>query len=558
MRKNNLILLGIAATIIFAIVKIFLVHSIPSIAHCYRDFDDFLFIQHAESIIKGEWFGAFSDKTLVKGPMYPLFIAFNHFTGISLKFSEYLLYLVSIVLLTIGTYKLFTNKLLSIFLLGLLLLNPYVEVINRVMRESIYTAQMIIIISAICLIHHYKRNIGKQITCYLLLAFTSFTFWYNREEGIWILPLLVLFLSWSLFFEQNRIKLPNRKSLFPPLLGIVVFLSLQFWLKSQTRILYDTTRIVDLMTPESKEALKAIYRVKFDFTPYIATPPEVRNKLYQHSSKFKMIEDEMEKYAKNKNYLCHFHPEVCYKISTDMLVWYLRYAINDIGLYTDPQTVAKFYSEMADEINQACDQGLIDCNERRNVYTVHLRNKSDYKRLIASFFKGITLLKTGTRPLGMGNLFSPSKCQDDERFDRYRYVTNSSREKMYVSTDSWNSEDQRANKKKRILQNLHVLNILKKFNDKIVLPIIFYCTIILILVSLYFLVRKKQVNISLILFIGVFGIMLTRIALLSLIDTTTFPGFDTRYVACLYPLMLISFVALLDYCSDIYRTPQEN
>ena len=63
------------------------VYAIAGAAH-----DDRLFLLLAESIVRGDWLGAYSQMTLAKGPFYSLWIAAMYWVGLPLGLSVQLAY----------------------------------------------------------------------------------------------------------------------------------------------------------------------------------------------------------------------------------------------------------------------------------------------------------------------------------------------------------------------------------------------------------------------------------------------------------------------------------
>src|SRR3954465_8429337 len=54
--------------------------------------DDRLFLELAGHILSGQWLGPYSQMTLAKGPMYPVFIAAVFKLGVPLAFAQHLIY----------------------------------------------------------------------------------------------------------------------------------------------------------------------------------------------------------------------------------------------------------------------------------------------------------------------------------------------------------------------------------------------------------------------------------------------------------------------------------
>src|SRR5205823_10242300 len=88
----------ITALILLAL-KLWLVAAQPVVAHANASFDDRLFLALAEQILKGHWLGPYSQFTLMKGPMYSLFIAGAYVVHLPLPLAQHFLYLIGCALL---------------------------------------------------------------------------------------------------------------------------------------------------------------------------------------------------------------------------------------------------------------------------------------------------------------------------------------------------------------------------------------------------------------------------------------------------------------------------
>src|SRR5213082_1227055 len=89
-------------TFLFVALKLWLVAAQPVVAHANASFDDRLFLALAEQILKGNWLGPYSQFTLMKGPMYSLFIAGTYLIGLPLPLAQHLLYLLGCALLVVA------------------------------------------------------------------------------------------------------------------------------------------------------------------------------------------------------------------------------------------------------------------------------------------------------------------------------------------------------------------------------------------------------------------------------------------------------------------------
>src|SRR5881392_166528 len=102
-------LLLITALLMVAL-KLWLVAAQPVVAHGNASFDDRLYLALAEQVLKGHWLGPYSQFTLMKGPMYSLFIAGTYLSGLPLPLAQHLLYLLGCALLVIALRPLFSSN----------------------------------------------------------------------------------------------------------------------------------------------------------------------------------------------------------------------------------------------------------------------------------------------------------------------------------------------------------------------------------------------------------------------------------------------------------------
>src|SRR5438477_6969726 len=97
------------ATLIFVALKLWLVAAQPVVAHANASFDDRLYLALAEQVLKGNWLGPYSQFTLMKGPMYSLFIAGTFLSGLPPPLAQHLLYLLGCGLLVLALRPCFAD-----------------------------------------------------------------------------------------------------------------------------------------------------------------------------------------------------------------------------------------------------------------------------------------------------------------------------------------------------------------------------------------------------------------------------------------------------------------
>ncbi|MEW8429758.1 MAG: hypothetical protein G8D61_08585, partial [gamma proteobacterium symbiont of Ctena orbiculata] len=96
-----------------ALMRYWLTAGLPITAHAHGIHDDALFIRLAESVVSGAWLGDYDKLTLVKAPLYPLYIAANYLLGLQFKTMEHAIYIVACVIIYLALVKARVNPFLA-------------------------------------------------------------------------------------------------------------------------------------------------------------------------------------------------------------------------------------------------------------------------------------------------------------------------------------------------------------------------------------------------------------------------------------------------------------
>lgn len=165
--------------------------------------DDRLFINLASNLLHSNWLGNYNNLTLAKGPFYPIWIAFSYVVHIPLFYSQHLLYILGCTILVISLKSIFEKRWHLLILFTVILFNPMSFTdgpATRVIREGIYPALSILVIALFAGILLRTKNNPKKILFWSLGAGVALScFWLTREEGIWIIPFVILTTLYSIF-----------------------------------------------------------------------------------------------------------------------------------------------------------------------------------------------------------------------------------------------------------------------------------------------------------------------------------------------------------------------
>src|SRR6266567_7380895 len=202
--------LSIAA---IALVYLFAVTGSPEMVRGWSNHDDLHFLRMASSVLSEGWFGPYDQMTLMKGPTYPLFLAFNFVLGLPLLLTSQLIYLAACYFMARAIALYGVSDWGVVFIFALLVLHPiaFTPEMFAVLRTSLYLSLTIASCAAWLaipqLVRQYRTT--KAIMAAVAGGFCFAAFWMLREEGIWIVPALVLLLGGNIlvFWRRQRMNL---------------------------------------------------------------------------------------------------------------------------------------------------------------------------------------------------------------------------------------------------------------------------------------------------------------------------------------------------------------
>ena len=183
----------------FGLLKQFLVYNLPIMAVPKGIHDDWIMVHLAETLRNGQWLGEYSDLTLTKGMFFPLYLALCNFLHLSYLNVTALWYTVSCMLFVYGLRPLLKKAQAMGLLYLALLWNPVsysVQAFQRVYRNSISYIQVLLIFGGFLALYlRRKEPLKKQILWVLTAALGTVSFFYTREDAIWVAPFLFVFLA---------------------------------------------------------------------------------------------------------------------------------------------------------------------------------------------------------------------------------------------------------------------------------------------------------------------------------------------------------------------------
>jgi hypothetical protein len=346
---------------VFSVAYLVLAMNLPVSIYTGAVHDSALYWGNAFQIVSGNWLGAYNQMTLAKGPGFPLFLAANAVLGIPVTLLIALLYLFACWLIANTLRALGLNKYLVLIIFVVILFHPALFP-TSIIRDNIYPALSLIIISGMIRLvfapQQYDRRLVSVVPYGLVFGF----FWITREEGIWIVPGLLILLFLKAFqLKKNNLPIKDifyRFACF--LLVATIFVSLIALINYHR---YGKFEAVDFKGKAFSQALKRLNSVDVGSDlPYVPVSFVKRQEIYKVSPTFSQLKDYFEDKGKGwTSFGCKIYPWTCGDYAGGWFIWALRDAAASKGYYESPMRAAEFYNNITKEIETACDVGVIKC-----------------------------------------------------------------------------------------------------------------------------------------------------------------------------------------------------
>ena len=503
----------------------------------YTPHDDYLFVKLAKHILSGVWLGPYDQVTLVKGPVYPLFIALAHHTGMPLLLVQHLLYSAICILATLALRPLVKGQWLFMAIFFLLLFNPFTYTYPGTGRAFRFALSMPLVLALFSCMgglliraeYSFKNRVGWSLAIGLIFSLL----WYTREEGIWILPSLALFGLYFLLIggQPTFTKILTRVVILLPIPLIFIALTTTFSGLNQKH--YGAPYIIELKSPEFQSALGGLMNIDVVKNErYIPVSRQSQNAAYDVSPTFKQLQPYFEEGKKGE------------KLPKSFYIWVLRDMVRKSGNADSLPEALEFYGKVGAEINAACEAGTIPCLNRKA--TIKPVWRAEYIPLIPSTFWDIFKQAISFRTFTLTeNEYGKWKTTaNKEMVEDYRFVT---REKL-VPGHLHHIQAYPKYYMHMIVEKFRILADMGK-GYKNIIPILFVLSLIMHLIFLVRSIGRRQLDFASLFGLITLGGIISLVSILTYVKITLWP--INRPLFSAYPLVLyyISTMAVFSYLS---------
>jgi hypothetical protein len=502
-----------------------------------QSFDDALYIHLANAIINNEWLGAYNNLTLSKMPGYPLWIAFNHYIGVPLLFTQQLLYVLAGLIFLVPFRKVIKSPTILIVLYSVYLFNPAIE--TRVMREGIYTALSVLVFAALAGVYVYRDKMLHLFLWSVFLGLSLSMLWLTREEGVWIVPSLIIIMCYTVFQLYQTYKFSGNfyKRFVFLALPFVILLTSILAISAINKIYYGNHTLTEINSKPFISAYGALSRVKHpQWKRYLPVPEDVRRKIYSVSPAFKEIEPFLEG-AVGKRWVpltCGFYPNTCPDIGGGWFMWALREAVSYSGYHQSATKAKEYYQRLATEVNSACENDFLNCLPPRE--TLISPYHPEYIMAgIKTFFAGVKRIISLPIPVYVYSQFAHS-VGTEYGLKIFNEITHNPVSAIAEAKSNYDA-----------LTALDVtkLNISKRIEwiYRSLLPA-FYVIVPVFMLCLFISLLNRKITFLLVVNMSILAGLTSRLIILTMIDISSFPTLFNwwAYLVPFYPLLLVFLV----------------
>ena len=534
--------------ILLILLKIYLISVQPIKYIPENKYDDALMLKQANSILQGKWLGEYNSLTLVKGPITPIFIAILNKLHIPFLIGQELLYDVSCLFVIYTFSKTIKNKKILYIIFAILLFNPvtFSTEICRVYRDGISTSLTMLLIGFSYSIFLNRENSPKkQIKYFIGLGITLSALYLCREESIWILPFVIISTITTIIFIIKDKKIKSSKILIGMYaIPIAIFIINNLTICTVNYKNYGVFELNQYWSKEFKEAYGAITRViPNEIYSKVPVSQETIKRICEISPKFKEIEEYLTGEEADKWSKCG--DGKIGEIQGGWIHWAIIKGVDAKGYYKDAKTANQYYKELANEINNAIDEGKIEGYKNKRVTNVPRFNFED---IINSIKKCKDTIRMENNFYLLKIVVQNRLSNDLQENEKWKNIT---REEIDTEITYNGTENQNRLNALKQIKNIYI-----KINP-IMFKISLICVIGLIICSI---INHNKIYNEILILLGLAGLYLCRIFIITFTYITMYTdALYTMYLANTYGVqILFSLLAIIFFVQNIKKKNDQN
>lgn len=365
----------------------------PILLQAGASFDDYLYVEYASSLLKGEWLGRFSPAVLLKTISPAAILAVNYVLGISYPVSITTGYIAAVLIFAYAMYKLIGSSRFAVILYLFLLYSPVMfheENVQKVYRGG-YIVIFTLLVFASIIGQHVSGKQGKkrEFVLWTVLGCTVLpVFYYLKEDSVWILPFVcggMLITIIQLWRDKHTWKQLKLAAVISPLL---VLAGVTIGYKSLNYYYYGEYAVTDRSDTYLKKVLNDLLQVDDGMDNIREDVWLTRNMLYT-AAEFSPTLDELLPFAEQRWDSWAGEGE---EVLGDFFIWAFRDGAASLGVYNHSgDYVNAYYKKIHIELQKAFKSGKLKKLEGR-IYISPVAKGFTWNELIDYYRKRLPIV----------------------------------------------------------------------------------------------------------------------------------------------------------------------
>lgn len=319
-------------------------------------YDDNYFMAQAQLLRDGQWLGPFTPHTLVKAPGYSYFLVLNNLLGTSYTFLIAAFHLAACSAFTLVLVRILGAPRVAGFLVFAALLLQPVSVPVRIYRDAMSDSLLLLAVAGLLAVAFGTRTSRWR---YLLWAGSGLAlgmFWIAREESMWLAPTLLVLLAVAIV--RTRRARGSQLQLAAAVAAVAVLAAVpSVATAALNKSHYGTFVVSDFTRGPFQELVVQLDRIDtVPEIPRVPVPNEALDAAFAASPTFAKLKDAFASPAVRAWAMptCPDTPQACGQIPGSIFSWALRDAAALSDVYTTAQRADEFHARAAEELSAAC------------------------------------------------------------------------------------------------------------------------------------------------------------------------------------------------------------
>lgn len=360
----------IIVVIILCIIKQLVAASIPVFARDAGGPDQYKLLQDAESLYAGDYLtsGQYGIFALFKRAIsFPLFLAICHWMGVSYMAGYTLLY-TGASLLALYAIKQFTdNRILLTMSFVIILFCPfsYDSTVQMIYNLS-FTAPLAVAGIACLMLVYCRLDYKNSIILFwsILSGINMCAIWLNREDSMWILPLVGVFLVITFSSVLKKRKRIGKKNVIIKILilsfPVISILAGDIGLSCINYVKYGIYTTNDYTATNFEKAYNSLLRIYQNYYPAdCSITKEMLEQAYEVSPAVKELKPYMDEFYEYNSYDQMGVDPYDGEIEDSLMNIALRDAASRCGYYENANLANDYWGRVNEELEKAFEEEKI-------------------------------------------------------------------------------------------------------------------------------------------------------------------------------------------------------